>query len=63
MVSERILADKGAFRVHGGGFAGTMQAFVPDDMVESYVKAMEALFGENCCYILNIRSEGGYQVV
>ena len=63
MVSERILADKGAFRVHGGGFAGTMQAFVPDDMVESYVIAMEALFGENCCYILNIRSVGGYQVV
>lgn len=63
MVSERILADKGAFRVHGGGFAGTMQAFVPNDLVESYVKAMEALFGENCCYILNIRFVGGYQVV
>lgn len=63
MLSERVLGDKGAFRVHGGGFAGTMQAFVPDDLVESYVKAMEALFEENCCYILNIRSVGGYQVV
>lgn len=63
MISERILADKGAYRVHGGGFAGTMQAFVPDDSVEDYVAGMEALFGEGSCYILNIRSDGGCQII
>lgn len=62
MVGERILGKKGACRVHGGGFAGTMQAFVPNDLVESYQKAMVSLFGEGCCYVLNIRSTGGCQV-
>lgn len=62
MVGERILGKKGACRVHGGGFAGTMQAFVPNDLVESYQKAMASLFGEGCCYVLNIRSTGGCQV-
>lgn len=62
MVGERILGEKGACRVHGGGFAGTMQAFVPNDLVESYKKAMASLFGEGCCYVLNIRSIGGCQV-
>ena len=62
MVGERILGKKGACRVHGGGFACTMQAFVPNDLVESYQKAMVSLFGEGCCYVLNIRSTGGCQV-
>lgn len=62
MVGERILGEKGACRVHGGGFAGTMQAFLPNDLVESYRNAMVSLFGEGCCYILNIRSVGGCQV-
>ncbi len=63
MVSERILGKQGAFRVHGGGFAGTIQAFVPNERAEEYQKAMENLFGEGCSYILNIRSEGGCQVI
>lgn len=63
MVSERILGNQGAFRVHGGGFAGTMQAFVPVDLVEEYKAAMASLFGEGCCYVLNIRSVGGCQVI
>lgn len=63
MVSERILGNQGAFRVHGGGFAGTMQAFVPVDLVEEYKAAMSSLFGEGCCYVLDIRSVGGCQVV
>ena len=63
MVSKRLLQDQGAFRVHGGGFAGTIQAFVPLGLVEEYKKTMEELFGESCCYILNIRPEGGYQVI
>lgn len=62
MVGERILGEKGACRVHGGGFAGTMQAFVPNDFVECYKEAMVSLFGEGCCHILNIRSVGGCQV-
>ena len=63
MVSKRLLGHDGAFRVHGGGFAGTIQAFVPVDRIEEYKTTMEELFGEGCCYILNIRSEGGYQVI
>ena len=63
MVSERILGNQGAFRVHGGGFAGTMQAFVPVDLVEEYKAAMASLFGEGCCYVLDIRSVGGCQVI
>lgn len=63
MVSEKILGEKGAFRVHGGGFAGTIQAFVPDDLVQAYQEAMESLFGEGCSYILDIRSVGGYKVI
>lgn len=62
MVGERILGEKGACRVHGGGFAGTMQAFVPNEFVDSYQKAMVSLFGEGCCYVLSIRSTGGCQV-
>ena len=63
MVSEKILGGKGASRVHGGGFAGTIQAFVPNELVEKYVEAMENLFGAGCCYRLNIRPLGGVQVM
>lgn len=60
-VSERVLAGKGAWRVHGGGFAGTIQAFVPEELTETYVAAMEAVFGKGSCYLLSIRREGGIQ--
>lgn len=63
MISKKLLGDNGAFRVHGGGFAGTIQAFVPVERIQEYKTTMEALFGEGCCYLLNIRSEGGYQVI
>ena len=62
MVGERILGEKGACRVHGGGFAGTTQAFVPNDFVGNYQETMISLFGEGCCYVLNIRPVGGCQV-
>lgn len=58
-VSEQILKGKGAWRVHGGGFAGTIQAFVPDDMLSEYTKEMNALFGDDACYVLSIRPLGG----
>ena len=61
-ISEQVLGGKGASRVHGGGFGGTMQAYVPDDMVESYVAEMEAVFGNNCCYLLKIRNVGPIRV-
>lgn len=58
-VTEKML-DKGAFRVHGGGFAGTIQAFVPNEMVEDYINEIEAVFGNDTCYVLRIRPVGGY---
>ncbi|MBR3767836.1 MAG: galactokinase [Clostridia bacterium] len=61
-VSEVILKGKGAWRVHGGGFAGTIQAFVPDSLLNEYKKSMEAIFGEGSCYILAIRPFGGTEV-
>ncbi len=46
--------------VHGDGFAGTIQAFVPNDILDGYKDMIEAIFGKNSCYILNIRPVGGY---
>ncbi|MCD7771583.1 MAG: galactokinase [Oscillospiraceae bacterium] len=62
-MSEKLLAGKGATRVHGGGFAGTIQAFVPDDMLESYKTGMEKIFGEGSVYALKIRPVGGTEVL
>ena len=61
-LSERILKGRGAWRVHGGGFAGTIQAFVPDDLLDEYKTKTEALFGEGSCYVLAIRPVGGCEV-
>ena len=61
-LSERILAGRGAWRVHGGGFAGTIQAFVPYDLLEEYRRQTEALFGAGSCYVLQIRPFGGTEV-
>ncbi len=61
-VAEELLKGKGAYRVHGGGFAGTIQAFVPVDMTDDFVKAMSSFLGENSCYILKIRSHGGCEI-
>lgn len=61
--AERILDGRGACRVHGGGFAGTIQAFVPDDLLDKFVSDMEHLFGEGSCYNLYIRPVGGTKVM
>ncbi|MBQ6019865.1 MAG: galactokinase [Clostridia bacterium] len=61
-VSESILAGKGAWRVHGGGFAGTIQAFVPNELVMEYKTALEKVFGDGACYILSIRPLGGAEI-
>lgn len=62
-IAEKILKGKGAWRVHGGGFAGTMQAFVPNELLDTYIKAMSAVFGEKACYVLSIRPVGGVCVI
>ena len=62
-VSERTLADKGVCRVHGGGFAGTIQAFVKEAAVLDYKNAMEAVFGADSCHVLKIRRYGGIRVI
>lgn len=60
---DELLSGKGAFRVHGGGFAGTCQAFVPDEMLESFTRRMNQLLGEGSCHVLSIRPVGGTEVV
>lgn len=62
-IAEEILKDDGAYRVHGGGLAGTIQAFVPQDKLHVFIKAMDALFGEGSTFVLSVRSVGGYQLL
>lgn len=62
-LSERILGKDGAFRVHGGGFAGTIQAFVPLGKLSEYRATMERVFGESSCHVLSVRHAGGTEVV
>lgn len=58
---ERLLKGRGAHRVHGGGFAGTVQAFVPNDMLDEFKSGIEAMLGEGMCHVLSIRPVGGYE--
>lgn len=62
MISRKFLGDRGAVRVHGGGFAGTIQAFVPVNLADEYIAEMNKLFGENSCKKLRIRSVGGIEI-
>ena len=61
-LSERILGGRGAVRVHGGGFGGTAQAFVPLDMVDAFKSRVEAVLGEGACHILSVRPVGGVKL-
>ena len=61
-VAESVLCGRGAHRVHGGGFGGTTQNFVPVDMVDEFKEKTEAVFGKGKCHVLNIRPKGGIQV-
>ena len=54
-----LLSGRGAFRVHGGGFAGTVQAFVPLDMLDSFKETVEKAIAPGCCHVLTIRPVGG----
>ena len=62
-ISERILGKQGAHRVHGGGFAGTVQAFVPEEKLAEYKAAMGAVFGKDSCSVLTIRPCGPIRLV
>ena len=61
-LSCHLLKDNGVYRVHGGGFAGTVQAFVKKEAVDAYKEGMEKVFGADSCHILHIRKEGGVRV-
>ena len=56
---DSLLRGKGAYRVHGGGFAGTVQAFVPHRMLDGFKEAVEADLGKGSCHVLNVRPYGG----
>ena len=57
--AKHFLRGKGAVRVHGGGFAGTVQAFVPVEELAQFKEQMEAILGAGRCHVLSIRPEGG----
>ena len=58
----KILNGKGAVRVHGGGFAGTIQAFVPKEVEAEYISQMNNIFDEGSCHKLRIRPVGGTKI-
>lgn len=59
---DTLLAGRGTFRVHGGGFAGTVQAFVPMDVLDGFKQGIEAVFGKDSCHVLSVRNAGGIRV-
>lgn len=61
-LSEMILKGSGAWRVHGGGFGGTIQAFVPQEKLDEYVKTLEHVYGEGTCHKLFIRAKGSIKL-
>lgn len=62
-LTEALLSGVGACRVHGGGFAGTVEVFLPLSMKEAYKGAIEAVFGEGSCLFLSVRPYGGIQIL
>ena len=61
-LAEHFLQGRGAYRVHGGGFAGTIQAFVPFDLLDAFVAGMDSALGEGACHVLSIRPQGGVEM-
>ena len=62
-LAENLLSGRGACRVHGGGFAGTIQAYVPNDMLHTFKCEMERVLGKGSCHVLRIRPVGGVRLV
>ncbi len=61
-LTKQFLGDDGACRVHGGGFAGTIQCYIPTERLLDYKRMIEAVYGENSCSVLSIRPVGGYEI-
>ena len=59
---EHYLNGRGAYRVHGGGFAGTVQAFVPFDLLDAFKSGIDAVLGDGACHVLSIRPQGGVEM-
>ena len=59
---EKLLQGRGGYRVHGGGFAGTVQAFVPFDLLENFRAGIDTVLGEGACHVLSIRPQGGAEM-
>ncbi len=59
---QHYLQGRGAYRVHGGGFAGTVQAFVPFDLLDSFRAGIDGVLGEGACHVLSIRPQGGVEM-
>ncbi len=62
-LAEKLLGGRGAVRVHGGGFAGTAQAFVPLELLEEFRSGMEAVLGKHSCHVVTIRPVGAFQII
>ena len=62
-LTERLLGGRGAWRVHGGGFAGTIQAFVPLELLPGYLAEMRSVFGQGACHELSVRQVGAVRVL
>ena len=58
---EKLLGGRGGYRVHGGGFAGTVQAFVPFDLLDAFRSGIDAVLGKGACHVLSIRPQGGVE--
>ena len=61
-LTKQFLGGRGAFRVHGGGFAGTIQCYIPNKMFDDYKKMIESVFGNGSCVKLFVRQAGGYEI-
>ncbi len=59
---QKLLGERGAYRVHGGGFAGTVQAFVPNDLLDKFRTGMDAVLAQGACHVLSIRPYGGVEL-
>jgi galactokinase len=59
---EHFLQGKGAYRVHGGGFAGTVQAFVPFEILDTFRAGIDGVLGNGACHVLRIRPQGGVEM-
>ena len=62
-LTKQFLGDDGACRVHGGGFAGTIQCYIPTNRLLGYKQMIEEVFGDDSCSVLSIRPVGGYEIV